>query len=56
MYPEGWPRCPKCNDFALDGHITCGRFECNEHQTRRDRDDARVGLIKGGKDADSSKA
>lgn len=36
-YPEGWPRCPKCGDFALDGHITCGRLECNEHQTRRDR-------------------
>ena len=37
MYPTNWPRCPKCNDYALDGHITCGRFECNEGETRRER-------------------
>ena len=38
MYPKDWPRCPKCADFALDGHITCGRLECNEHEARRQRD------------------
>ena len=31
-------RCPKCGELALDGHITCGRFECDEHGTRRERD------------------
>ena len=35
-YPPDWPRCPKCDDFALDGHITCGRFECNESEARRE--------------------
>ena len=34
-YPENWPRCPVCDDYALDGHITCGRFGCNEHEQRR---------------------
>jgi hypothetical protein len=29
-YPKDWPRCPQCDDFALDGHITCGRLECDE--------------------------
>lgn len=37
-YPNDWPRCPKCGDFALDGHITCGRFQCNESEARRERD------------------
>lgn len=37
-YPQDWPRCPKCGDFALDGHITCGHFECNESEARRERD------------------
>lgn len=37
MYPANWPRCPKCDDFALDGHITCGRFECAEYAARRER-------------------
>jgi len=39
MYPADWPRCPVCDDFALDGHITCGRFECNEGEQRRKRAD-----------------
>ena len=34
MYPKDWPRCPRCGDFAMDGHITCGRFECNESSAR----------------------
>ena len=29
-YPKDWPRCPRCGDYALDGHITCGQLECNE--------------------------
>lgn len=36
MYPENWPRYPTCGDFALDGHITCGRLQCNEAETRND--------------------
>jgi len=34
MYPSDWPRCPVCDDFALDGHITCGRLQCNEQEQR----------------------
>jgi hypothetical protein len=30
-------RCPACGGVALDGHITCGRFECDEHGQRRAR-------------------
>lgn len=33
-YPADWPRCPSCGDFALDGHITCGRLECQESSYR----------------------
>lgn len=40
-YPTDWPRCPCCGDFALDGHITCGRFQCNEGEQRRKRDEER---------------
>jgi hypothetical protein len=29
LYPRGWPKCVRCGDDALDGHSTCGRFECN---------------------------
>ena len=29
-YPVGWPSCPGCGQPALDGHITCGLFSCNE--------------------------
>jgi hypothetical protein len=29
-YPDNWPRCPACGDYALDGHITCGRVGCDE--------------------------
>ena len=36
-YPDDWPRCPSCGDFALDGHITCGRVECDEFKERRER-------------------
>jgi len=35
MYPPGWPLCPVCGRPALDGHITCGRAECNEGAHRR---------------------
>lgn len=34
MYPADWPRCPSCGDFALDGHVTCGRLECGERNYR----------------------
>jgi len=34
FYPPNWPRCPVCGDYALDGHITCGRYECNEGEQR----------------------
>lgn len=37
MYPSDWPRCPVCGDFAMDGHITCGRAQCNEGEQRRRR-------------------
>jgi hypothetical protein len=36
-YPPDWPRCPACDDFALDGHITCGRAECDESGQREIR-------------------
>jgi len=42
MYPANWPRCPKCDDFALDGHITCGRLECNESAARSERERIRT--------------
>lgn len=32
--------CPVCGDVALDGHITCGRWQCNEGEQRRNRADA----------------
>lgn len=28
-YPKGWPAC-LCGAPALDGHLTCGRADCNE--------------------------
>jgi hypothetical protein len=36
-FPDNWPRCPVCDDYALDGHITCGRVECNESEQRNKR-------------------
>lgn len=39
QYPPGWPRCTVCGDYALDGHITCGRFYCNEGQERERQQD-----------------
>ena len=38
MYPSNWLRC-HCGDFALDGHLTCGRAVCDE-QRARDKDQA----------------
>lgn len=32
-YPDDWPRCA-CGDFALDGHLTCGRAACSESEAR----------------------
>jgi hypothetical protein len=29
LYPRGWPKCVRCGDDVIDGHSTCGRFECN---------------------------
>ena len=37
MYPKDWPKCPKCREPALDGHITCGKRECDEQFQRRAR-------------------
>lgn len=37
-YPANWPRCPNCGDYALDGHITCGRAACDEGGQRRQRE------------------
>ena len=34
LYPVGWPRCVSCGEPALDGHLTCGRVECNEGRAR----------------------
>jgi hypothetical protein len=33
MYPTNWARC-HCGDFVLDGHLTCGRAECDESAAR----------------------
>lgn len=33
-YPKNWPRCPRCGEPVLDGHITCGRLECDERGER----------------------
>lgn len=34
MYPKDWPKCPGCGEPALDGHITCGKLECDERAAR----------------------
>lgn len=34
FYPPDWPRCVVCGDYALDGHLTCGRVSCDEAQAR----------------------
>lgn len=30
VYPPGWPKCPACEEPALDGHVTCGKIGCDE--------------------------
>ena len=40
MYPANWPRCPNCGQPAVDGHITCGRAQCDEGGARRARPQA----------------
>lgn len=37
MYPTDWPRCPTCGDYAMDGHLTCGRLACDEAGRRDER-------------------
>lgn len=37
-YPDGWPRCVSCGDAALDGHLTCGRVECDEGRARLEQE------------------
>lgn len=32
-YPPNWPRCA-CGFPVLDGHLTCGRQECDEAKAR----------------------
>jgi len=34
MYLTNWPTCPICGDDVLDGHLTCGKTECNEAEQR----------------------
>ena len=34
LYPAGWPACVFCGEPVLDGHLTCGRVECNESAAR----------------------
>jgi hypothetical protein len=42
IYPDDWPRCLCCGDFALDGHFTCGRATCDESAARdRENDEWR---------------
>jgi hypothetical protein len=36
FYPGGWPACPACGEPAMDGHITCGRMQCDEGGHRND--------------------
>lgn len=33
-YPPGWPKCWFCDLPAMDGHLTCGRLTCPEHDAR----------------------
>jgi len=33
FYPPGWPRCA-CGLPVMDGHLTCGRLECDERGAR----------------------
>jgi hypothetical protein len=44
MYPTDWPRCPACNQPALDGHITCGSAQCDEGYWREHRQNASTNL------------
>ncbi len=32
-YPAGWPSCT-CGLPVLDGHLTCGKVECDESGAR----------------------
>ena len=32
-YPNAWPLC-SCGRPVLDGHLTCGRIECDESGAR----------------------
>jgi len=36
-YPADWPRCA-CGLPVLDGHVTCGKCECDEAGARRSRE------------------
>lgn len=33
-YPADWPPCPGCGLPAIDGHVTCGKVECDEGARR----------------------
>lgn len=37
MYPPDWPKCPHCDDPALDGKATCGRVACVRAAKAADR-------------------
>lgn len=38
-YPKNWPKCVNCGAPRLDGHLTCGRAECDEAGARRRNED-----------------
>jgi hypothetical protein len=39
-YPPDWPKC-HCGLPVMDGHLTCGKLECDEGGTRRRVEEAR---------------
>ena len=40
-YPPGWSKCATCDLPAMDGHLTCGRLECDERTARQRRDETK---------------
>lgn len=38
--PVSSPRCPHCDDLALEGRITCGRVGCREHDESKNSEAA----------------
>lgn len=40
QHSRGFACCRGCGAAVLDGHITCGGFECDEHGERNHRADS----------------